>query len=44
MKFSGDKFPQCRHPHAAEEGDGQPIAAAVYRSVRLFCYVMDKIR
>ncbi len=37
MKFSGNKSPQCRHrAQRAQEGDGQAVAAAVYRSVRLF--------
>ncbi|KJC51982.1 hypothetical protein UB31_02050 [Bradyrhizobium sp. LTSP849] len=43
MKFSGNKFPQCRHATARQEGDRQLIVAAVYRSVRLFCYDWTKV-
>ena len=31
------------HATARQEGDGQPIVAAVYRSVRLFCYGLEKV-
>jgi len=42
MKFSGNKSTQCRDAAAGQEDDGHPDTAAVYRSVRLFCYVLDK--
>jgi len=38
MKFSGNKSRQCRHEATDQEDDRRADTAAVYRSVRLFCY------
>jgi len=42
MKFSSNKSQQCRYEATDQEDDRQADTAAVYRSVRLFCYALDK--
>jgi len=42
MNLSGNNFQQCRDEATDQEDDRQADTAAVYRSVRLFCYALDK--
>ncbi|MGY3292216.1 hypothetical protein ACVWWP_005283 [Bradyrhizobium sp. LM3.6] len=42
MKLSGNKSLQCRHMAADQEDGPQSDTPAVYRSVRLSCYGLDK--